>query len=244
MKLPYTIVAVLGLFSCFSINATTIDFGVSSGKTGSSCAPFGCMGYYGSSQTYQQVYNGSEFGVNTVSIGSISFFHNQNQSEERAQFNIGDYIISLSTTSKEPQGLDSNLLNNIGSDNTEFLSTHLSGPIEVGSIVTFSGDEFIFDPVLGNLLMTITATNLSNQIKSNFDLYQGGNTTSRAFTASPFYDDVIISSEGLKTRFEVVEDINNSTVPQVPESSTLILMLISLLGLLSLNHTKKYVHNI
>ena len=109
--------------------------------------PFGQNG----TVLYEQVYSASFF-ANPVDITALSFFI-ADYAGPNTGFADGEYYVSLSTTSKAVGGLDStNLLSNIGNDNSTFFTGELNG----GSTIT--GNPFYYDPSQGNLLMTIAVT--------------------------------------------------------------------------------------
>ena len=109
--------------------------------------PFGQNG----NVVYQQVYSSSFFS-GTVDITALSFFI-ADYAGPNTGFADGLYYISLSTTSKAVGGLDdTNLLSNLGSNNSTFFLGNLNG----GSSI--SGTPFYYDPTQGNLLMTVVVT--------------------------------------------------------------------------------------
>lgn len=99
--------------------------------------------------TYQQVYDASLF-PGKLTIRSISFVP---EDFGLPGFFAGKYEVSFSVTPKVVCGLDGNdLSQNIGSNNNVFFKGKLDGG------VTIRGRAYTYDPVQGNLLMTIKVT--------------------------------------------------------------------------------------
>lgn len=180
------------------------------------CLPFGCAPLYRLVE-HQQVYAASAFsGMQT--INSLSFYTYAGGALDGTTFTV-----SLSTTSKSVEGLDTfNLSNNLGSNNTLIGTFKLSGTAP--AILTLSGATFDYDPSAGNLLLDIAIdiSDASNNLGSVY--FQGGidPLTSRA------YQDVSFSRGddfGLKTTFDFV---SSSDVPEPMTPATLGLGLIGI----------------
>ena len=144
---------------------------------GGNCIPFGCSGYFGTTD-YQQVYSASEFG-STVSISRITFF----AFTTGAQYHLGDgnFDISFSYTTKPVNGLSGGDPNdNIGANEALFGSYTLTTEI-LPAMLSFDGNAFSYDPLLGNLLMTVIITGASeSQPFASFEADPSGTVTSRA----------------------------------------------------------------
>ncbi len=69
------------------------------------------------------------------------------------------YDISFSTTSASVGALDSTWANNIGGDSAFFGTFTLGGSMP--SVLTLTGNAFNYDPTLGNLLMHVGISNLT-----------------------------------------------------------------------------------
>jgi hypothetical protein len=204
---------VLGTAS--AAQAASITFGTHNAEN---CVPFLCNDSgtdMGQSIHYQQVYDAAEFG-GVFDIGSITFFHDL-ALLGGAMVLGGTYEISLSTTSATVGALDTTLANNIGADNTLFFVGDLAG--SASPSFTIFGTPFLYDPLLGNLLLNIVVTfqdDLPNSSGNGFlQADHTGNVTSRAFH--------ITGSIPTASNLALVTEFGPA---QVPEPATL-----SLLGL-------------
>jgi hypothetical protein len=162
------------------------------------CVPFGCDGP-GASMQYQQVYDSGEF-PEEITIREIVFFRNE---VAGGDLHGGDFTITLSTTSKAVNGLDElDLNNNIGGDEATFVENVTLAPLFDGTLLTFTGNPFIFDPANGNLLINIEVTGNHNGTTMFFDGHVGTATGfySRVHDFNGGFDDY-----GLKTAFLVPE---------------------------------------
>jgi len=141
---------LIGLLFILVNSAHALIVGLPPSPNGN-CLPFGCdIGI----TRYQQVYSGTAFS-GPMSIAEIDFFSFINQMTPPGELASGTFILSLSTTSKPIGGLDtSDMNNNVGTDNALFsVATLTGGPS--GSLLSFVGDTFFYDPTLGNLLLDV-----------------------------------------------------------------------------------------
>lgn len=209
MKKLLLIVAILALAS--SAQAAPVLIGAPA--TSGNCFPFGC----GPGGThYQQVYAASNFS-GTITITGVTFFDTR---VVGGSFWEADYVLSLSTTSKAVNGLDTNMANNIGVDNTLLFSGHLAGLF--GSSFTLGGSGvFTYNPLNGNLLMDITRANMVDGREGYLDARSGdaGGLFSRMYDYGSGTSDY-----GLVTQFET-----GNRVPDV--GSSLLLLGMGLAGL-------------
>jgi hypothetical protein len=109
--------------------------------------------------TYQQVYLGSLFGSSQIRLTAVEFFVSPNNGTR--QVVAANYALSLSTTAKPVDGLDTvNLAMNVGADQ----QMAFNGPLGPGSIadsrlhLAFS-NPVTFTPTNGNLLLQVVRTN-------------------------------------------------------------------------------------
>ena len=117
--------------------------------------PFG--GYNG---RYQQVYTASAFS-GPITIKALKFFNTQLNSGATAMAS-GTWTISLSTTSADWNTISSNFAANVGPDNTQVFSGNLSQSWAFGNTLTITlSTPFTFTPSKGNLLIDVTASNVT-----------------------------------------------------------------------------------
>src|SRR5260370_15133895 len=142
------------------------------------CFPFGCA----YTTNYQQVYSASQFtsAGGPLLISGLEFYNTQFDSGATAM-NMGNWTISLSTTSADWNTLSSTFANNLGPDNTVVFSGDLSRPWSFGDTLTINfSTAFLYDPTLGNLLITIDAEGTSaggGNIYFDTNGYNGGGVT-------------------------------------------------------------------
>lgn len=214
-------ILTLTLLACSALATPAIASVVvgAPGDAGSgNCFPFGCA----TGTTYQQVYDASNFSA-PLAINSLSFYNTQYNSGTQ-HVNTGNYTISLSTTSKAVNGLDTTVFaNNIGADDLTVFSGDLSGQTIVfgGRLDIALTSTFNYNPSGGNLLVNITYGGGSAG-GVFLDARNGtfGTISSRAQNFGSAYD-----SYGLVTGF----DVAGSTVPE-PASWALMVAGFGLVG--------------
>lgn len=182
---------------------------------GGNCIPFGCSGYFGTTD-YQQVYSASEFS-STVPISRITFF----ACTTGPQYHLdnGTFEISLSYTTRPVNGLSGeDPSDNIGANEALFGSYTLTAAT-LPAMLSFDGNTFNYDPLLGNLLMTVIVTGASevSQPFGSFEADPSGTVTSRA--VFPLGAD----AEGLVTGFNYV-----TPVPEPTETLEVAMVLVAL----------------
>ena len=188
--------------------------------------PFGepYPGYTGT--RYQQAYDASGFSsLGPINITGISFFpYNE------ASFREGTYDLYLSTITADIDSLSIlNFDDNRGSDNALFATANLSGSF-AGSIFTFSGGPFSYDPTAGNLLLDIVITNIGNNGYLAFD-----NRTTAVGIFSRYHNfGEGFEGYGLVTQF----DYDSAPIPE-PTSLLLFGTGLGLLGLTAYRRKKK-----
>lgn len=117
------------------------------------CIPFGCPATFGTT-TYQQVYSSAAFS-GSIDINTIAFFNTEYLNGGKPA--SGTYGLSFSYTSKAVGALDTvNPANNITSGSQAFFSGSLPGIS--GGELTFAGSSFLYNPTLGNLLLTVSVS--------------------------------------------------------------------------------------
>jgi hypothetical protein len=169
------------------------------------CYPFSCFASEnnpGAGTVFQQVYSASAFpGITPFDV--VSFFR-----DDPGLMDSASYDVYFSYTSKAVGALDTaDPNNNIGAGNTLFGSYSLGGAMP--AVLSLAGTLFNYDPSLGNLLMTVYVTGLTEPHFAESFFQSDGTTaaTSRAF----FYDEgSSAQGEGaLVTRFA-----NGAAVPE------------------------------
>lgn len=132
--------------------------------------PFGGSAF-GSPTRYQQVYSSTAFS-GPMDIGAIQFFLYQDVAG--GNLASGTYTLSLSTTSKTVDALDTvNFSNNLGADNQLFVNQVLAGGV-APSVLSFTGDSFYYDPAAGNLLLDIQVSGFSHTGTEAYYLARNG----------------------------------------------------------------------
>jgi hypothetical protein len=185
------------------------------------CDPFGCPAFFGLG-TYQQVYGSIEFPTGENSITGLTFYNEQvpNGAEPAG----GTYTLSLSYSDNDPNHLNTTSPNiNISSDDQVFFQGAL--PFLAQTTLDFQGTPFAYNPAMGNLLLTVSVTNPSDNAltlyldqasmtaqttDAYFGIANGGNTTG-----------------GLITGFTVAPAV------ATPEPGSLVLMLGAMVGLIA-----------
>jgi hypothetical protein len=186
-----------------------------------SCLPFGCDqhavgGPDGVGSTYQEVYASSAF-AGTTTFNQIAFFTTMVGNV----LDSGQYTFDFSYTTASLGGLSfTSPTANIGSDETLLGSFTLGGAAP--ATLSFTGNSFTYDPAMGNLLMTITMTGVTDAsaTPSLLDAFYEEDTTGKVVSALVFCGSSVCTSQyGLVTQF------NDVAAPTAtPEPSSLFLL--------------------
>lgn len=205
----YKLLAItLALGSVSAADAAPLVVGTG---TSNNIFPFGGAIAGFASTNYQQVYAASDFGTAPVTISSISF---------RLLFGTvtaGNFTLSLSTTSRAVNGLDTvNFAANRGPNSVQIYSGSLAAQLN-GSILSFSFSPFTFNPGAGNLLLDVVSSGVPVASAGAFAANNGdaGEVYSRATNFGSGSDDF-----GLQTIFDV------TPAAGVPEPATWALLLV------------------
>lgn len=176
---------------------------------------------------WQQVYDNSFFGDKTFNIVSFAFFAANSSSISYGN----DFIVRMSTTTKEPGGLSSQFASNLGEDQ----KTVFQGAISLTNTpLTWTkidlATPFTFNPSAGNLLIDVTH---GPALSGNYlamrayeprplSLQRLIATTTVPGGGPPFINGLASGFGELVTRFDVV-------IPE-PASSTLAITAVLLAG--------------
>ena len=219
MNTPLQMLVCLSLAAVASF-ANTITVGAPGNPFDGDCAPFGCA------VEYQQVYGAGQF-PGAIMITDLTFFNDNFVPGSIADAN---YTISLSSTTAAVDGLDATFANNLGSDNALFFSGPLGGLIGPTNQFTISGTPFTYDPIAGNLLLTVTSDGGGLDFSVFLDFASGApaGTFSRAYS----FDTSGIASN-LETDTGLVTQFTFSPVSStVPEPSSYLLLGAALVAML------------
>jgi hypothetical protein len=151
-------IAIVGLVIGLGNPANAVIVGLPANPLDGNCIPFGCdLGI----TRYQQLYPSTAFS-GPMTITQINFFQFADSRLPPGDLVSATFSLSLSTTSKQIGGLDSvDMNNNVGTDAALFtVETLTGGP--AGSMLSFVGQPFFYDPALDNLLLDIQLSALSH----------------------------------------------------------------------------------
>lgn len=125
-------------------------------NNGGNCYPFSCFAsetFPAPGVTYQEVYNAGAF-AGAITVDSISF-----RLQTAGPMDSASYQVAFYLTNRPVMGLDTTLSNNLGALLSNFGAFNISGPMPPS--LTLDGANFTYDPSLGNLLMQVTVTGLT-----------------------------------------------------------------------------------
>jgi hypothetical protein len=171
---------------------------------------------------YQEAYAGSDFS-GPISITSITFFLEPGYSG--TTLTSATYQVSLSTIATNIDDLsDTDLESNIGEKDAIFSTVTLAGtaPAEL----TFTGGPFHYDPSLGNLLLDIRISDVTNSGSAAFEDGNGDGPPG-IVRYSNLYNGT--TGYGMVTECDDSASNNLSNL-DIPEPSTLILLACGLAG--------------
>src|SRR5215813_11869025 len=134
-----------------------------------------------------------------MTITGVDFF---NTELPGGTLDSGTFSFSLAYTSRSPGGLDlTNPLNNITSGSQAFFSGSLPGLL--GGILDITGTPFLYNPTLGNLLLTVTVSGAvdGSPLFAFLDFSQTQVETSRAVFRNPPFGNIGNDGGALVTKF-------------------------------------------
>jgi hypothetical protein len=209
------------------------------------CAPFGCP----DDSTYQQLYDASLFSGPLTIAGVTFFIRNYDHAGHGITPTIypANYTIEFSIVSNPPDGLDTTLDNNLNPATTQLF---FSGPLGDGSTVVDhftiqqNQGDFVYDPLLGNLLMQVTndgtnfTFNMFMDVDRNFAQFGVAFDSDPHPTAADCHLDgangafaggdttgCTQAGYGLVTQFETPADLGEGSGTGVPEPGTAVLLM-------------------
>lgn len=208
---------------------------VGTASDSANCFPFGCSFW---TPTYQQVYDASAFG-NPLSITLLSFYRTQ-ETWSNGTPNSGAYTFTLSTTAAAVDGLSASAAANLGGDALTVFTGALPSSVAAGGRMDIILDTaFDYDPQLGNLLLSITATGLASP-SGNLLAFDMANSS--ADPTSRLYMSGLHDTAGLVTGFNEGQGLPLEHIESpnpMPEPTSLALLGLSLAGLVGSRRLRK-----
>ena len=188
---------------------------------GGTCLPFACPSLFGVTEC-QQLYAASDF-PGSLSVTGLTFF--LASSISGSSLSNGTFSLALSTVTASVSTFSSLIA--VGSDNTQLFSGALPTSEPLGASFTLGGGNFSYNPANGNLLLDVLISGATTAGEVFLDERHTTTVFSRATNGSGTGP----TSVGLLTQFETGPE-PPSSVPEIPEPSSLPLVIAGALGLL------------
>ena len=165
---------------------------------------------------FQQVFDASQFAIPEGAMGRIDgiAFRIDGASTEQVLFSFGGSTVTLSTTTRQPDGLSSVFVENRGMDSV----TIWNGPVALGSMAVpgampqdwpFLGnfpvtEDFFYIPSQGNLLLEVRGGSGQAFLPGALDGHsEAGDAISWVYADSEFPQSGTTDTFGLVTRFDI-----------------------------------------
>jgi len=165
---------------------------------------------------FQQVFDASQFAIPEGAMGRIDgiAFRIDGASTEQVLFSFGGSTVTLSTTTRQPDGLSSVFVENRGMDSV----TIWNGPVALGSMAVpgampqdwpFLGnfpvtEDFFYIPSQGNLLLDVAASGGQAFLPGALDAHAlSGDSISWVFSTDGNSPVGTVQTLGLVTRFDI-----------------------------------------
>ncbi len=202
-------------------HADSITVGLPAQSGAGNCLPFGCANP--SFTEFQYIYSANDFPV-TIAINEIDFFEAPGILFN-GQLDSGTYAVYLSTSPSSVIAPSTTFADNLGTDNALFTTLVLTGG-PVPNVLSIPGGPFVYDPSMGNLLIDIQASGVSNIGDLGFfAIPQTVGDDSRRVVGS--------GATGTVDQATLVTQFSGENVSIVPEPGTMTLVAIGLMGVVT-----------
>ena len=193
--------AILSISAACSF-ASSVTVGTASTEN---CIPFTCDVAGQTTVNYQQVYLAAAFpGPLTISNIEFPDTHSLAAGYAPSAVLTGNFLIELSYTTAGVSSLSTTFANNIGSNLTTVFNGSLTGDFNIASGLTIPfSSVFNYNPSLGNLLLTVVATNVTPALLGYLDEDTSGNYIGRV---TDDLDDLEGGAVGLVTTFNAAPE--------------------------------------
>lgn len=217
------IALALTLFAAPAMAAVAIGMG---SPTQGNCYPFSCFAGNGGS-LYQELYSAGAF-PGAVTIDSVSFLRADNVRGDGST-DVASYDVSFWYAAGS--ALSTTGASNLGTLLSDFGSYSLGGAMP--AMLTLQGAGFNYNPGLGDLLMEVKVTGLTEAHPLDSFLQTDIDNSLKRYVATHGSTTGTVDGKGLVTIFD-------ANISPAPEPSTWALMLLGLGGLGALIRARRY----